>query len=137
MATYRFKGRATGQDPEGYYWTNWGAAQSVSVLASTKAEATRKALTLLGLHPRHGRKGFGNRREIHGWAIKWDSIAEEPGIGSAELRGELRRLVSDWQANGNTSDCCDAAVWHKTAQQLLNLMADHQSGDPESGVDHG
>lgn len=68
--TYRFKGRATGCDPTGYYYPRWDRAQPVSVLAQTKKEATSKALRMLGDHPR-----FGNRSS-YGWAIKWDEIEE-------------------------------------------------------------
>ena len=74
---FRFSGRATGSDPEGYYFPRWDWATPLSVVAATKSEATEKALTLLGMHPRFGRSGFGDRRDTPGWAIKWDSIDEE------------------------------------------------------------
>jgi len=71
-ARYKFIGRATGVDPEGYYFPRWDRSQPVSVIASTKAEATNKALELLGTHPR-----FGSWRTPNsGWGIKWDSIEE-------------------------------------------------------------
>lgn len=73
---FRFKGRATGQDPEGYYYPRWDQATPVSVLAQTRAEANMKAFALLGTHPRHGRSGFGDHRDTSGWALKWDSIEE-------------------------------------------------------------
>lgn len=74
MTKYRFKGRATGEDPQGYYFPNWSPSRitPVSVIAETKAEALTKALTMLGTHPR-----FGNTH-YWGWAIKFDSIDEEP-----------------------------------------------------------
>jgi len=75
--TYRFKGRATGRDPEGYYYPRWDRAVPASVFAASKVEAARKALTLLGTHPRFGISGFGDRRDTPGWAIVWDSIDEE------------------------------------------------------------
>lgn len=78
MSAYRFKGMATGADPTGYYYPRWDLAQDISVVAATKAEATRKALTLLGAHPRFGVNGFGDRRDTPGWAIRWTSIEEEP-----------------------------------------------------------
>lgn len=67
---YRFKGRATGCDPYGYFYPRWDKAQSVTVLAGTKREATAKAMQLLGDHPR-----FGNSR-YYGWTVKWDEIEE-------------------------------------------------------------
>lgn len=81
MSTFRFTGRATGSDPEGYYYPRWDRAQPVSVLAKTKAEALTKAKALLGTHPRFGRSGFGDRRDCWGWDLTWDSIDEvaEPG----------------------------------------------------------
>jgi hypothetical protein len=42
----------------------------VSVLAETKSEATKKALQMLGSHPR-----FGSSR-YYGWSVKWDEIEE-------------------------------------------------------------
>lgn len=77
-AKYRFEGRATGSDPEGYYYPRWDRAQPVSVVATNKAEAYTKTIALLGTHPRFGISGFGDRRDTPGWAIKWDSIREEP-----------------------------------------------------------
>jgi hypothetical protein len=74
---YRFAGRATGSDPEGYYFRNWEKAQAVSVVARTKDEAWEKAIAMLGTHPRFGRKGFGDRRDTAGWAVIWDRIDEE------------------------------------------------------------
>jgi hypothetical protein len=61
MSGYRFHGRATGQDPTGYYHPRWDLAQEISVFAETKNEATAKALQMLGDHPR-----FGDRRHC-GW----------------------------------------------------------------------
>ncbi|GAA1148752.1 hypothetical protein GCM10009651_36600 [Microbacterium natoriense] len=75
---FRFKGRATGSDPEGYYYPRWDRAQPISVIAPTKRAATLKALALLGTHPRFGRSGFGDRRDTSGWAIVWDSFDEDP-----------------------------------------------------------
>ena len=69
--TYRFKGRATGADPTGYYHPRWDKAVPISVLAATQPDATRKALELLGTHAR-----FGNH-VYYGWALIWDSIEEE------------------------------------------------------------
>jgi hypothetical protein len=78
-----FSGRATGRDPEGYYHPRWDRAQAVSVTASTKAEATKKALAMLGLHPRHGRQGFGHHPTEPGWAILWDAVSQSaPAAGS-------------------------------------------------------
>ena len=74
---FRFKGRATGADPHGYYYPRWDLAQAVSVLAETKAEATSKALKMLGTHPQFGTSGFGDSRDTPGWAIIWDSCDEE------------------------------------------------------------
>lgn len=76
MSTYRFTGRATGKDPTGYYFPRWDQAQPISVLAETKAEANRKALALLGTHPRFGVSGFRDHRDVSGWALTWDSIDE-------------------------------------------------------------
>jgi hypothetical protein len=73
MTTFRFKGRATGSDPTGYYYPRWDRAQPISVLAETKAEATQKAFVMLGTHPRHG----SWRTPNSGWAIIWDSMDEE------------------------------------------------------------
>ena len=71
--TYRFKIRATGLDPEGYYYANWEKAQSLSVLGHNKAEATTKALAMLGTHPR-----FGSwRTPGSGWTFSWDAVDEE------------------------------------------------------------
>lgn len=86
MDIFRFKGRATGSDPEGYYHPRWDQAQSLSVVASTRSEATRKALVMLGTHPRFGRSGFGDRRDTPGWAIRWASIDEEPARRDEEKR---------------------------------------------------
>lgn len=73
-ARYKFVGRATGVDPEGYYVTRWDLAEAVSVIASTKTEATQKACEILGTHPQ-----FGSWRTPNsGWGIKWDSIEEVP-----------------------------------------------------------
>ena len=71
---YRFKGRATGRDPEGYYYVRWDRAKPLSVLANTRQEANEKAWKLLGEHPRFGswRVGDGS-----GWTLIWDSIDEE------------------------------------------------------------
>ena len=69
---FRFKGRATGSDPSGYYYPRWDHAQKVSVVATTKDEANNKAWAMLGRHPRHG--SFRST----GWAIIWDKIDEEP-----------------------------------------------------------
>ncbi len=71
---YRFKGRATGSDPDGYYVVRWDRATPLSVLAHTKQEANGKAWKLLGPHPRFGsvRRGEGS-----GWTLIWDSIDEE------------------------------------------------------------
>lgn len=74
---FRFRGRATGVDPTGYYYPRWDKAQPISVLATTKSVATQKALAMLGTHPRFGTSGFGDHRDNHGWGIKWDSIEEE------------------------------------------------------------
>lgn len=74
---YRFKGRAVGQDPTGYFYPRWDLAQPISVLASTRQEATNKAFALLGTHPRFGVSGFGDRRDTPGWGLKWDRIEEE------------------------------------------------------------
>ena len=72
LPRYKFIGRATGVDPEGYFFPRWDRAQAVSVIASTKGEANRKARELLGTHPR-----FGSWRTPNsGWGIKWDSIEE-------------------------------------------------------------
>ena len=74
---FRFKGRATGRDPEGYYYVRWDRAQPISVVARSKVEADKKAWALLGAHPRFGtwRGGDGS-----GWTLVWDSIDEElPG----------------------------------------------------------
>lgn len=77
-ARYKFTGRATGVDPEGYFYPRWDLVQSVSVIAENKAEATRKALEMLGTHPR-----FGSWRTPNsGWGIIWDSIEEV--VSSAE-----------------------------------------------------
>ena len=70
---FRFKIRATGIDPTGYFYVNWDKAQRLSVIAATKQEATNKALAVLGTHPR-----FGDfRRPGSGWTFKWDEISEE------------------------------------------------------------
>lgn len=71
---YRFKGRATGRDPEDYYYVRWDRATPLSVLANTRQEANEKAWKLLGTHPRFGswRRGDGS-----GWTLVWDSIDEE------------------------------------------------------------
>lgn len=70
---FRFKGRACGSDPEGYYYPRWDKATPVSVLADTKQEATNKAYAMLGTHPRFGSK----HRKLSGWALIWDSVDEE------------------------------------------------------------
>ena len=46
---------------------------------------------------------------------------------SERIAGEkaaLRRLVSDWQANGNRRDLGDptAETWHEAARQLLAVL---------------
>lgn len=71
---FRFKIRATGYDPTGYYYVNWSKAQSLTVEAHTKAEATEKALALLGTHPRFG----SFRRPGSGWTFAWDGTEEVP-----------------------------------------------------------
>jgi hypothetical protein len=76
-ATFRFTGRAAGCDPHGYYYPRWDKAQSISVLAKTGREATRKALDMLGTHPRFGVSGFGDARDAAGWAVVWDRVDEE------------------------------------------------------------
>ena len=81
MTLYRFHGRATGQDPSGYYYPRWDLAQKISVLAATKSEATEKALTMLGTHPR-----FGGYRSP-GWTIIWDRIDEEIASESERAKG--------------------------------------------------
>lgn len=72
--TFKFTGRAAGSDPTGYVYVRWDRAQQVSVLAETRAEATTKALAMLGTNPR-----WGNHRN-HGWALRWDSVEEQPVI---------------------------------------------------------
>lgn len=72
MASYRFKGRATGSDPTGYYYPRWDKARKISVVAETKKQASEKACRMLGDHPRFGTSTH------YGWAIIWDSIEEEP-----------------------------------------------------------
>lgn len=69
---FTFTGRATGSDPEGYYYPRWDRAQAISVIASTKAEATTKARAMLGIHPRFGIA----HRNISGWGIVWDTVSE-------------------------------------------------------------
>lgn len=69
---YKFIGRATGVDPEGYYYPRWDRAQSISVLAATKEEATQKAVNMLGDHPRFSSWRSG----LSGWGIIWDSMEE-------------------------------------------------------------
>lgn len=73
-ALFRFKGRATGSDPTGYYYPRWDRATPISVVAATKSEATAKAWPMLGTHPR-----FGSWRTPNsGWSLIWDTIDEEP-----------------------------------------------------------
>lgn len=67
---FRFKGRATGKDPYGYYYPRWDKAQDISVLANTRDEATQKACEMLGDHPR-----FGNA-QYWGWVFRWDTVDE-------------------------------------------------------------
>jgi hypothetical protein len=74
-ATFRFKGRATGSDPTGYYYERWDRAMPISVLAETKTEASQKAFAMLGVHGRFG--SYGGKAGS-GWAVIWDSMDEEP-----------------------------------------------------------
>lgn len=67
---FRFKGRATGNDPTGYYYPRWDRAKEISVVAHDRSEAFTKAFVMLGDHPR-----FGNRTH-YGWTIVWDSVDE-------------------------------------------------------------
>lgn len=76
VPTFRFTGRATGQDPHGYYYPRWDIAKKVEVVAINKSEATALAFDMLGTHPRHGRRGFGDRRDTPGWAIIWDRVEQ-------------------------------------------------------------
>jgi len=62
---FRFKLRAVGKDPTGYYCVNWKDAQTITVVAQTLAEAGEKAKEVLGEH----RDGFE-------WLIEVDNIDE-------------------------------------------------------------
>lgn len=74
--TFRFNGRAVGQDPTGYYYARWDRAEPISVLAKSRQEATNKAFAMLGTHPRFGTSGFGDGRDTPGWGLRWDSAEE-------------------------------------------------------------
>ena len=69
---FRFKGRATGSDPTGYYHPRWDLAQHVSVLEATQDEVDTKARAMLGTHHRFG----SEYRGISGWGIILDSADE-------------------------------------------------------------
>lgn len=44
----RFKTRVVGIDPSGYYYTKWGNAVPVTLLAANADEAIKKAKELMG-----------------------------------------------------------------------------------------
>lgn len=67
---YRFKGRATGQDPTGYAYANWASGQDIEIIADTREDANAKVPTILGKHP-----SWGNWKQ-HGWVWRWSSIEE-------------------------------------------------------------
>lgn len=118
---YRFRGRATGQDPTGYYHPRWDRSTPVSVVANTREDATRKAFTLLGTHPRFGVAGFGDRRDTPGWALVWDSIDEEPA--TVPTRDELEVAVGGVLFNAmNHPD--PVAVWGKDVGPLRTKVVD-------------
>jgi hypothetical protein len=62
---YRFKGRATEKDVEGYYYPRWDRAKPFAVTASNEREAMRKAAAALG----STRSGFV-------WVFRFESIEE-------------------------------------------------------------
>lgn len=72
--TFKFTGKATGQDPTGYVYVSWDNAQDIVVLADTRDEATEKAYAMLGRHPR-----WASGRSS-GWLIRWSNIEEQPVV---------------------------------------------------------
>ena len=63
---FRFHGRAVQADNSGYYFVRWDRAQDISVLASTRQQASNKAVDMLGP---------ANDRHQH-WRIIWERIDE-------------------------------------------------------------
>lgn len=60
---HNFDVRVAAADLEGYYWTNWGEATPMTVVAKTKQDAVNTACDLMGAPPR-GRY----------WAVKTDKV---------------------------------------------------------------
>ena len=85
---FRFVGRAVVRDESGYHHARWDKAKPVEVLASTRAEATEKAVEMLGDPQRRG----------WSWALRWDSMREE----REEAREFLRELKAQaWEDGFN------------------------------------
>lgn len=69
---FRFVGRAVISDDTGYYFARWDRAQKISVLASNRLEANRKAFAMLG---ESNRRGWS-------WELRWDRVDEEQGASN-------------------------------------------------------
>lgn len=96
---YRFTGRATGKDPQGFFHPRWDQAQRVSILAATRNEATRKTLAMLGTHPRFGTSGFGDDRDTPGWVLTWDQIDEETPSANKNFRAAVQAAHQEFREN--------------------------------------
>lgn len=121
---YRFKGRATGEDPTGYYHPRWDRAVPVSVLATTRAEATSKAFAMLGTHPsvrclrlrrasRHSR--VGSRVGLHRRG------AAERGVRVMQEE-VLRDLV---KVHGRTGTYTWLVAWLESSEDDRKVMEEH------------
>lgn len=64
--SFEFDIIAVGSDPSGYYYPRWDKAQKLTVIASTKSQAYKIAITVLGKEPR----GWD-------WTLKFDQIRQQ------------------------------------------------------------
>ena len=70
LPTFRFVGKAVLRRDDPYYITRWDKAEPISVVASSRQEATNKTFAVLGDPPLHSH---------HHWVLRWDSFDEVVG----------------------------------------------------------
>lgn len=68
--SFEFNIRAVAVDPTGYYLPRWDKAQKLTVIASTKSQAYKIAINVLGKAPR----GWD-------WILKFDQIRQQTTAG--------------------------------------------------------